>query len=371
MRVLICGGGIIGASIARFLARRGAEAVVVEGTGLACAASGKAGGFLALDWCDGGPLGPLTRRSFALHAALAEETPDAWGYRRLDTLGVAAAPGRDLGPYRRHPAPPWLGAGAAVHARLGDPGTTAQVHPGDFTRAMMDQAADNGARLVTGRVTGLLGTPDGSRVRGIMVGEEPLEGDAVVVAMGPWSMQAARWLPLGLPLPPVYGLAGHSVVLRPAEPVSADALFAEVADAAGGAAQPEVFPRPDGTVYVCGLPGDPELPPDPATIVPEPDAGDRLRAIIRVFSPALAEAEVVATQLCYRPIARDGLPLMGAVPGVDGAFVATGHNCWGILNAPASGEAMAGLILDGASREVDLVPFDPGRFARPRAARAI
>ena len=53
MRVLICGGGVIGASIAYFLSRRGVEATVIERTGLACAASGKSGGFLAFDWCDG------------------------------------------------------------------------------------------------------------------------------------------------------------------------------------------------------------------------------------------------------------------------------------------------------------------------------
>ena len=50
MRVLICGGGVIGASIAYFLKCRGVEAIVVERTGIARAASGKSGGFLALDW---------------------------------------------------------------------------------------------------------------------------------------------------------------------------------------------------------------------------------------------------------------------------------------------------------------------------------
>ena len=83
----ICGGGVIGASIAYFLSCRGVKATVIEGTGLACAASGKSGGFLALDWSDGSPLAPLARRSFALHAELAEEIAEDWGYRRLDTYG--------------------------------------------------------------------------------------------------------------------------------------------------------------------------------------------------------------------------------------------------------------------------------------------
>ena len=49
----------MGASVAYFLARRGVAVTVVERLGVACAASGKSGGFLALDWCDGSLLAPL------------------------------------------------------------------------------------------------------------------------------------------------------------------------------------------------------------------------------------------------------------------------------------------------------------------------
>src|SRR6202162_4430792 len=87
MHVLICGGGVIGASIAYFLSCRGVAATVIESTGVACAASVKSGGFLARDWSDGSPLAPLAHRSFDLHAQLAEEVAGDWGYRRLDTYG--------------------------------------------------------------------------------------------------------------------------------------------------------------------------------------------------------------------------------------------------------------------------------------------
>src|SRR6059058_585895 len=89
-RVVVCGAGVMGASIAYFLARRGVAVTVVERTGVACAASGKSGGFLALDWCDGTPLGPLARASFALHAKLAKELGADYGYRRMDTFMLAA-----------------------------------------------------------------------------------------------------------------------------------------------------------------------------------------------------------------------------------------------------------------------------------------
>src|ERR1700744_5559846 len=84
MRVVICGGGVIGACTAYFLSRRGVEVIVVERTGLANAASGKAGGFLALDWCAGTPLDALARRSFQLHAALREEIAVDWAYQRMN-----------------------------------------------------------------------------------------------------------------------------------------------------------------------------------------------------------------------------------------------------------------------------------------------
>ena len=70
----------------------------------------------------------------------------------------------------------------------------------------------------------------------------------------------------------------------------------------------------------------------------------------------------MTTQACFRPVTQDGLPLLGPVLGVANAFVATGHSVWGILNAPASGEAMAELIVAGATEHVDLRRFDPARL---------
>jgi len=357
MRVLICGGGVIGASIAYFLSRRDVPATVIERCGVACAASGKSGGFLALDWCDGSPLSALARRSFALHAQLAEEIEDDWGYRRLTTYGgVAGRRNRHAGGGEGFDLT-WLSTDARVTQQLGSPETTAQVHPARFTEAMMRAAQANGAELRLGRVTDLVRRDDRGVV-GVAVDGEALLGDAVVIAMGPWSILATAWLKL----PAIYGLKGHSIVFRTGSKVPAEALFCDYREPGGAVQTPELFPRADGTTYVCAISSESPLPVDPAVVAPDEGAIERLEAMCSTLSPVLAAADVLARQACYRPVTRDGLPLIGRVPGAEGAYVATGHSVWGILNAPATGEAMAELIVDGEAQTVDLAPFNPGRL---------
>lgn len=114
MRVIVVGGGVIGCNTAYFLSLKpSCHVIVVEQCAIACAASGKAGGFLARDWCSG-PLDPLARRSFDLHAYvdrtvqrgvwclcrvvnmalppvrsdLASKHGNPWEYRRLTTVSA-------------------------------------------------------------------------------------------------------------------------------------------------------------------------------------------------------------------------------------------------------------------------------------------
>ncbi|HEX2150585.1 MAG TPA: FAD-dependent oxidoreductase [Stellaceae bacterium] len=363
MHVLICGGGVIGASIAYFLSLRGVKATVIERTGIACAASGKSGGFLARDWCDGTPLQDLARHSFDLHAELADRLGNDWGYRRLTTYG-GFAPLQHRG---RH-ALGWLSERVAVGRLLGSSETTAQVHPAQFTTAMMRAAQAQGAELRIGRVTGLDTTA--GRITGVAVDDETIvlgTSDAVVIAMGPWSILAANWLRL----PAVFGLKGHSIVFDTGSAIPAEAAFLEYREASGEVQGPELFPRPDGTIYVCAISSESALPFDPTDVMPDSGAIERLHAMCADMSPVLASAKIVAAQACFRPIARDGLPLIGLVSGLENAYVTTGHSVWGILNAPATGEAMAELIAEGQARSIDLSPFDPSRLPPldPRSLR--
>ena len=95
MHVVVCGAGIIGASVTYYLAKRGVRCTVIERCSPACAASGKAGGFLARDWCDHNELGPLARLGFDLHSTLASELGEV-DYRRMDALAVRVREGKCL-----------------------------------------------------------------------------------------------------------------------------------------------------------------------------------------------------------------------------------------------------------------------------------
>ena len=353
---MVCGAGVIGASVAYFLARRGVAVTVVERSAVAGAASGKSGGFLALDWCDGSPLGPLARQSFALHAELARELHAEYGYRRMDTFMLAARERGTVPGGHRVPAPAWLDGAGVVTAALGSTETTAQVDPARFTRALLDAARASGCVLRSGVVEDVV-RRDGV-ARGVAVDGETLDADAVVLAMGPWTGRLAG----RLRLPAVRGLKGYSVTLGGAD-VPAHALFVDYRTADGRALEPEIFPRPGGEVYVCGMADPQPLPESPEGVEVSDAACETLARAAGRVSTVLAAARIERRQACYRPVTDDGLPLIGRVPGLPNGYVATGHGPWGMLNAPATGLALAELIVDGVPSRVDLRPFDPARLA--------
>jgi glycine/D-amino acid oxidase-like deaminating enzyme len=356
MRVVICGGGVIGACTALYLRRRGVDVIVVERTGVAAAASGKAGGFLARDWCAGTPLDALARRSFALHAQLPEEIAGDWDYRPMTAYrGFVASDGD---PRRAAPsALGWLSDGVVIAQRIGTTETTAIVHPHKFTSAVMNAALAQGAELRLGRFTGIVRHADGSTVKGVGVEDSVIEADAVLIAMGPWSLLAAKWMSL----PAVYGQRSPSIVYDTGTDVSADALFLEM-EVYGKVVPIEVFPRPDGSTYVTAWSDTVAFPIDPADVEPDGNRMDMLRTMSKRLSPLFRPEKIIARQACFRPVTADGLPLIGRVPHDEGLYIATGHGVWGILNAPATGEVLAQLIAEGATGNVDLSPFDPARL---------
>ncbi|MEM8974888.1 MAG: FAD-dependent oxidoreductase, partial [Pseudomonadota bacterium] len=276
MHIVICGAGVIGGALAYELSARGADVTIIERWKVGGCASGKSGGFLAQDWCDGTPVAPLARRSFDLHEQWAEALGNPYGYRKVDTYGGAKSVRRSLSSRGRNDLAAWL-ADDVVHRRqLGTPSTTAQLDPEAFTTALVDAAVKNGAQLKFGAVAGLLQTEGVEDVRGVNLEDGTrIEGDAVVLTLGPWSLLAAQWLPL----PPIYGLKGHSIIFKPKIALPPETIFAEFEDTDGEHLAPEIVPRADGSLYVCGLSGDDALPVDPARVLPEDGGCERLRRV--------------------------------------------------------------------------------------------
>jgi glycine/D-amino acid oxidase-like deaminating enzyme len=91
---------------------------------------------------------------------------------------------------------------------------------------------------------------------------------------------------------------------------------------------------------------------------------------VRPALPRPGRNRILVRRRCHRPVTQDGLPLIGRAPGVEGAYAATGHSVWGVLDGPATGEAPAELIADGTARSTDPTPFDPARL-RPLNAGAL
>lgn len=197
----------------------------------------------------------------------------------------------------------------------------------------------------------------------LLEGGREIVADAVVLALGPWSGK----LSILSSIFRVYGLKAHSIVLEPKEPgaISPHALFLTYYAAQGGKPMdPEVYPRPTGEVYICGMSAQFEVPDDPELVIGNPESIAVLKRVARTVSSHLGEGEatVKAEQACFLPCTDDSVPVIGELPGVKGCYVATGHNCWGILNGPATGAAVAELVVDGCSSIVDLSPFNPARF---------
>ncbi len=366
--VVICGGGVIGVAIAYYLAKRGVPSQIIEADGVASGASGAAAGLLSPPTADQarGPLGELLRLSFDMHARLAasliaesgidyefaqaprlllalskeEERTLRAEVERRHGVGLEA---RWLTPSDVRRVCDWIDQ-PVFGALVGE--TPAQVDPYRYTLALLTAAERFGVSLRTGRVTGLERTDE--RVSGVHVGDSTVHAQTVVIAMGPWSAEAAEWLGCPVPIEP---LKGQIVRVRPPRPLTTCG-FSNLND-------DYVMPKPSGLVYLGTTQERVGFDLAPTTA-----ARDQILRFGLQAASVLGEAEFVDQTACLRPLSADDVPIMGRAPGLEGAYVATGHGRKGILMSPAVGRAMAELIIDGAATSLNLTPFDPARFAQ-------
>jgi glycine oxidase len=231
---------------------------------------------------------------------------------------------------------PWLGP--AIGA-LWAPQDGA-LDPRQLVQALLSDAVRLGAVIVSDRALAV--RSEGGRVTAVMGERDSYATENLVIAAGAWSPLIAG-LPRVLPIQPVRGQMAALAWppgIEPAIVYHKDSyLVARSGEAILGS-----------TMEYAGF--DPQVT----------SAG-----VARIFSatlalcPGLVRAKVTRTWAGLRPVARDGLPVIGAEPALRGLCYATGHGRNGILLAGLTGLLVAQLIT-GERPAHDLRRFAPERF---------
>lgn len=186
---------------------------------------------------------------------------------------------------------------------------------------------------------------DGARIRSVRAAHKDIECSSVLIAAGVWSAELCRQLGIRLPLQSGKGYS-FSIDLEPAPKRAL--YFAERRIAVSPIRDTT---RLAGTMELSGNNGHLDW--------------RRIVAIARGSRPYLGDWYADTHELPKlvhdawvggRPMLPDGIPVLDQLPTANNAYVATGHAMLGITLAPATGHAMAELILQG-KRLPELEPF--------------
>ncbi|KAJ8094381.1 hypothetical protein AAF712_005754 [Marasmius tenuissimus] len=397
--IVIIGGGIIGCSTAYYLSRHPSFSStttikVIEASthGVAQGASGKAGGLVA-KWAYPPE---LVKVSFPEHLKLAKEHngKERWGFRFTQcgswegtghsskvqngkraekslekTLGLEEGTKSSAGnsKSRRSKGLPedllWVEEHLTEeYAPMAPDGHTAQVHPYLFTTSMMDLAKEKGVELVQGRVTSIL--REEGKVTGVLY-QPPGSSDKETLPASDIILTAGAWSPSLVPSLPIDGTRAHSITIHP-DPsitISPYALFTSI-QLPTGIVTPEIYARPGNELYACSGGDDLPLPDTVDEVQVDSSACEALHRSVCSISQEIQNGKVNKRQACYLPVVRSGGgPIVGPAPKIaDGLFVAAGHTCWGICNAPGTAKILAELVMEGKASSANIKSLQPSRF---------
>jgi len=377
LEVAVIGGGIVGASAAYQLARRGAKVTLIDRADAGQATLAGAGILPALDHFSGSDgMLPLLRGARAhlpeLVHALADEGQGDAGYAVVGALHVATTEDENAG----------LGELARAAVELREAGLG---HIGDVTQLGANEAARlfpllgpcvlgavhcSGAARVDGRR--LLAALRGAfcerggrwrrghaelvfgkgRVTHVAVDAERLAVDAVIVAAGAWSADVAARLGVRLDVRAQKGQLVH---------LDVGVIGTEQWPIVMGSGLNYLVSFADQRV-VAGATREHQ----PAQLDARVTAG-AVRGVLGAaleLAPGLASAALLEVRTGFRPVSADGRPILGVCPSCENLYFATGHGGYGLEVGPYSGDLLADLVV-GAPLRLDLTPFAVGRFERP------
>ncbi len=220
----------------------------------------------------------------------------------------------------------------------------AHLRPDLLNRQWIDLLRRRGVEMEPGCALRKIRVRDG-RIAGLLTSQGPREADRYLLAVGAWSSLWER--DLGIPLPVEPGKGYSLTVERPSRCPKHPLLFPEHKVAA--------TPFRDGfrlgsMMEFAGF--DSSIPPA------------RLRQLRRSAEPYLAEEPPRPDREAWygwRPMTWDSLPVIGRVPSLSNAYLATGHNMLGLSMAAGTGRLIAELI-GGDPPHIDPGPYSPRRF---------
>jgi len=231
-------------------------------------------------------------------------------------------------------------AGAIYHPDAG------RVDGRLLSRAVRAAAERRGVTVVRAGASRLV--LSGRRAAGVVIDGDTVDSPRIVITGGAWSAAFGRQLDVQIPVDPQRGQIIH---LR--HPKAETASWPILT----GFRHHYMVAWPDQRV-VAGATRETGSGFDPRLTA----AGVRevLSEALRM-APGLADWEIQEMRVGLRPLSRDGLPVLGPVPGVEGVYLATGHGPLGLQLGPYSGKLVAALML-GDEPEMDLAPFSVARF---------
>ena len=372
--VLIIGGGVIGLAIARELHKKGVSQVtIVERASLGEEASYAAAGMLApnAETEKKDDFFRLCNESNKLYPAFAAELQDETDIDiELDRQGTlyVALTGDDSEEIGRRFE--WQrGAGLAVEhltareTRAIEPFLSPDVResllfPNDWQvenrrllLALRKYAETNDLEIRENTAIKNLLIENG-RITGAETETEKFYAGKVILATGAWtSLIKAE----GLRMPKVKPVRGQMIAFH-----TAKRLFQKVIYSPRG----YLVPRADGRVLAGATVEDAGFDKSVTR------AGiEFLRDTALEIAPSLVNLEIAEKWAGLRPLAADGLPILGSFPQVENLYLATAHYRNGILLAPLTAKILAENIADGIDSDY-LKIFGPQRFA-PNGLRSL